>query len=307
MTAFSKKYYRSLSPLVKAVDLARPLDWPALFGRPAPLELEIGFGNGEYLHRVSQERPERDFVGVEIAWASIKRALRRLAAPPRPNVRVMQMKAETALERCFAPGSLAVIRSLFPIPWPDERQERKRLFQRSFLDLAASRLAPGGLFQLVTDSPELADWVMAQAAGSSLGLTLAERPAGLDTKYERKWQGGGRRVFFHLSGPKTGPVTVAAPREVTMQAYYSDQLNPETFSPEGCAGDMVVKFREFIYDRDRGQGLLRALVVEGPLTQDFYIRVSREGGRWKLSPAIASQLFPTQGVARALELAAAAR
>ncbi|MDR3038421.1 MAG: hypothetical protein LBV21_03895 [Candidatus Adiutrix sp.] len=306
MAAFAKKYYRSLEPLVQPAAHPRPLNWAALFGRRAPLELEIGFGNGEYLHRESLRRPERDHVGVEVAWGSAKRALRRLAAPPRPNVKIILAKAQTALERFFAPESLAVCRALFPIPWPDERQAARRLSQRGFLDLAAARLAPDGLFLMVTDSPHLAEWTLAQAEGSALALTLAERPAELDTKYERKWRGGGRRVFYHLTGGKTRRPELPAPEETAMQAYYRDELDPGAYRPQGAATEgLVVRFKEFIYDSGRGEGLVRALVVEGHLTQDFFIRLRREpDGRWKISPAAPGQLFPTQGVARALELAA---
>lgn len=306
MTAFSKKYYRDLAPLLKATDHHRPLCWPAVFGRQAPLELEIGFGNGEYLHRTSLEQKERDFVGVEVAWASLKRALRRLARPSRPNVRVMLMKGEAALARCFAAESLDVVRALFPIPWPDERQEKRRLFQQEFLDLAASRLKANGRFSLVTDSPELAEWTMAQADNSALKFALAERAAEMDTKYERKWQGGGRKTFFHLTGVKRHPIEIPVPMEIEMQAYYRDILNPESFAPEGCTGEVVVKFREFVFDQARQEGLLRAFVVEGPLIQDFFIRLRKEDDRWKISPAIGTQLFPTRGVARALELVASA-
>lgn len=304
MTAFSKKYYRSLEPLINPASLGRPVDWAKLFGRSAPLELEIGFGNGEFMNRRSLDRPECDFVGVEVAWASAKRALRRLANPPRGNVRLVIMKGEAALARLFAPESLDVIRSLFPVPWPDERQEKRRLFQKAFLDLAASRLKPDGQFILVTDSPELAEWTMAQAESSALALSLEERPAEMDTKYERKWQFGGRRVFYHLWGGKISQPQVSTPEELEMQAFYRDDFDPDKFQPAGCAGEIVVKFKEFIFDPQKEQGLLRTFVVEGPLTQDFFIRIRREGDRWKISPAIASEIFPTQGVARALELAA---
>ena len=306
MTAFSKKYYRDLAPLLKAVDLPRPASWPSVFGRVAPLELEIGFGNGEYLNRISLDCPERDFVGVEVAWASMKRALRRLANPARPNVRVMLLKGETALERCFAPESLDVIRALFPVPWPDERHERKRLFQREFLNLSASRLIEGGRFILVTDSPELAHWTMEQAADSFLNFTFEECPASMNTKYERKWQGGGQQIFFHLTGTKRGPARVPALTEIEMQAYYRQNFDPATFAPENCNGEIVVKFRELIFDQARQEALLRAFVVEGSLSQDFFIRLKKEDDRWKISPAISGQLFPTRGIARALELTAAA-
>ena len=300
------KYYRSLEPLVQPESYARPLDWPSIFGRRAPLELEIGFGNGEYLHRHSLARPERDFVGVEVAWASAKRALRRLASPPRSNVKLILEKAQIALARFFAPESLAVCRLLFPLPWPNPRQAGLRLCQREFLDLAADRLAPDGLFCLVTDSRDLADWVLEQARNSALSLSLTERPPEWDTKYERKWHEAGRCSFYCLAGGKTAHPALSAPEEINVRAIYRSELDPANFHPQGVASeDLVIRFKEFIYDSVRAEGLLRTLVLEGHLTQDFYIRLRREpDGRWKISPAAPARLFPTRGLARALELAA---
>ncbi|MDR2725144.1 MAG: hypothetical protein LBC90_03565 [Candidatus Adiutrix sp.] len=305
------RYYRSLAPLVQPESHPRPLDWPRIFGRRAPLELEIGFGNGEYLHQSSLAHPERDFVGVEVAWASAKRALRRLAAPPRPNVKLVMEKAQVALARFFAPESLAVCRLFFPLPWPNPKQAGQRLCQREFLDLAADRLAPDGLFLLVTDSRDLADWVLDQARDSALGLSLSERPPELDTKYERKWQGAGWRSFYRLAGgktlaEKTRHPALAKPEEINVRAFYRSQLDPADYRPQGLATpDLVIRFKEFIYDSGRAEGLQRALVIEGHLTQDFYIRLRREpDGRWKVSPAAPARLFPTRGLDLALELAA---
>jgi hypothetical protein len=245
-------------------------------------------------------------VGVEVAWASAKRALRRLADPPRPNVRLVLEKAQVALARFFAPESLAVCRLLFPLPWPNHKQAGQRLCQRDFLDLAADRLALDGLFILVTDSRELADWVLDQAQNSALALSLTERPPELDTKYERKWQGAGRRSFYRLAGGKTAHPALPGLEEIELRAFYRDELDPIGFRPrELAAEDLVISFKEFIYDARRAEGLLRTLVIEGHLTQDFYIRLHREpDGRWKISPAAPARLFPTRGLALALELAA---
>lgn len=305
MTAFSTKYYRSLHPLLHPPALEQPVDWADIFGRPAPLELEIGFGNGEYIHRTTLENCHRNYVGVEVDWASVKRALRRLASPPRDNARIMICKAEVALERLFPEKSLGVIRSLFPIPWPDEKHQKKRLFSRKFLDLAASRLADDGSFILVTDDEPLARWTLGQATESALNFQIEKRPAEIDTKYARKWLDGGQRHFYHLTGHKKfHPEPPEIPGDMQMQAYFRNHLDPDNFKPQGCTGeDIVVRFKEFVFDKKSEQGLLRALVVEGNLTQEFFIRIMRMEDRWKLSPAISGQIFPTLGVARALELA----
>ena len=307
MTAFSRKYYRSLAPFLDPYGSRRPYDWPEIFGRQAPLELEIGFGNGEYLNRVSQENPGRDYVGLEIAWASIKRALRRLFAPPRPNVKVMQLPAQVALAYYFQEKSLQVIRAFFPVPWPGDKGIKKRLFQEKFLNLAASRLAADGVFELVTDSHELALWTLAEAKNSALNFTMKESPALLDTKYERKWQGGGQEIFYHLTGRKKfQPELAMANGDVEMQAYYLENFDPDNYQPQGSQDSTVVKFHELIFDRQKQEGLLRVLVVEEYLKQEFFIKIRKHEKGWKFSPAICSHLVPTQGVARALELATAA-
>ena len=92
MTAFSKKYYRSLEPLINPASLGRPVDWAKLFGRSAPLELEIGSGNGEFMNRRCLDRLECSFVCVEVSWASAKSAFSRLDNPPRSNVRLVILK-----------------------------------------------------------------------------------------------------------------------------------------------------------------------------------------------------------------------
>ena len=299
-------YYRSLAPLVQPESHPRPLDWPGLFGRTAPLELEIGFGNGEYLSRRSLAKPERDFVGLEVAWSSVKRALRRLAAPPRPNVKLVMEKAQVALDLFFAAESISVCRLLFPLPWPNPKQAWQRLCQSDFLNLAADRLAADGLFIMVTDSRELADWVLEQAQNSALDLDLTERPPELDTKYERKWQGTGQRAFYRLAGGKTAGQARPTYEEIDVRAYYRLEFSPAGFRPaDEATEETVIRFKEFIYDSGRAEGLLRTLIIEGHLTQDFYIRLRREpDGRWKISPAAPARLFPTRGLTRALELAA---
>ena len=145
-----KARYLSFKPFLPWRNVERPVDWRAQFGSQAPLEVEIGFGNGEFLVRRAQERPERHFVGIELEWASVQRALRRLAQAQATNVRLLLVDAHLALQRLFPPLALQRVYSLFPCPWPKERHAKHRLFSHTFLTLLNSRLQPDGEVLVVT-------------------------------------------------------------------------------------------------------------------------------------------------------------
>jgi len=119
------------------------LDAPAIFGRHAPLVLEIGFGMGETTAAIAQARPETDFLGVEVYPAGVGALLRRLDEQAIGNVRVVQHDAVEVLRDMIAPDSLAGVHVFFPDPWPKARHHKRRLIQPPLVALVASRLAPG--------------------------------------------------------------------------------------------------------------------------------------------------------------------
>ncbi len=137
---------------------AGSLDPDAVFGRSAPLGLEIGFGTGSALVHWAGARPDWNLLGVEVYQPGIGAALLALERHGVANVRLLEAPAEDVLERQIAPASLAEARIFFPDPWPKKRHHKRRLIQPPFARLLASRLAPGGRLWLATDWEDYAVW-----------------------------------------------------------------------------------------------------------------------------------------------------
>ncbi|MGH8174515.1 MAG: tRNA (guanosine(46)-N7)-methyltransferase TrmB, partial [Rhodanobacteraceae bacterium] len=110
-----------------------PRDFAQVFGRAAPLALEIGFGNGEQLLYSTQAEPDRDFLGIEVHRPGVGRLLNSLAAANVGNARIFHHDAVDVLEREIAPDALADVRIYFPDPWPKKRHQKRRLIQPEFV------------------------------------------------------------------------------------------------------------------------------------------------------------------------------
>ena len=127
------------------------LDLDALFKRRAPRIVEIGFGNGDNLLALARAHPERDYLGIEVHRAGVGRLLLGVQADALTNIRIICHDAVEVLARQLPPRSVDELLILFPDPWPKKRHHKRRLIQREFAELVASRLAPGGLLRLATD------------------------------------------------------------------------------------------------------------------------------------------------------------
>ncbi len=296
--------YLSIKPLVPWKNLPRPLDWPVLFGRSAPLELEIGCGNGEVLIRRARAHPELNLVGLDHGWPSARRVLRRAALAGVDNVRMIQAGAWLALERLFKPASLSRADCFFPRPWPKPRQAGRRLLQRRFLRLLNSRLAPGGSLRLLTDYRPHAEWVLTQVPGSGFEASLKAVPPGLDSKYERKWQDQGVNEFYELELSKAEHLAWPQPREPELHYPSLQNFDPAKLAPFEEPGEIKVMLKDTLYDPARGRALLRMVVLEEDLEQAFYLEVLPEGDGHILRPAPGCGVLPSLGVQRALEVVA---
>jgi len=178
-----------------------PIDQAHLFGRTAPLLVEIGAGSGENLAAVATARPNWNIIGFEVYDKVMGSAMSRLERAGAVNVRLVHGDAVTGLEHLLTCQSIAELHTFFPDPWHKARHAKRRLVNHDFVILAASRLGAGGLWRLATDWPDYAvhtRGVFASADAQPLfdDVTAAEaltykRP---ETKFEKRAKAAGRAV-----------------------------------------------------------------------------------------------------------------
>jgi tRNA (guanine-N7-)-methyltransferase len=176
------------------------LDLAALFGRTAPVWLEIGFGHGEALRHMAARHPEIDFLGLEVHRPGVGHLLNGLEADGLTNVRVLRADAAEVLQACMPAAGLARVLVFFPDPWPKKRHHKRRLIQPGFADALAAVLAPGGHLHLATDWGDYAEHMRAvldpHAAFINTAEGWAERPAYRpETRFEQRGTDKGHAVY----------------------------------------------------------------------------------------------------------------
>src|SRR5438034_5332146 len=126
------------------------LSWETLFGRQAPVILDLGCGNGRFLLGSAVWRPDHDHLGLDVLPVVIRYATRRANQRGLSNIRFAVCGAHEFLEKYVAAGSVAEIHCYHPQPYYDPSQVHRRLITPAFLALVHRRLAPGGQFFVQT-------------------------------------------------------------------------------------------------------------------------------------------------------------
>lgn len=129
-----------------------------------PLEIEIGFGSGEFLLGRAAAHPERRFLGFEVKRDLCQDVVRAIEAAGLRNVWISDDDARWALPQLDLAGRVAVVHVLYPDPWWKRRHHAKRLFRLPFVALVHSLLEPGGLLHVRTDVEGYAELIRAVVA-----------------------------------------------------------------------------------------------------------------------------------------------
>ena len=190
-TAAQQRALEELFPKYGLPFQPETIDSGKIFGRIAPLVLEIGSGMGETTAAIARAKPEADFIAVEVHGPGVGSLLNRIAADGLANVRVIRHDAVEVLTRMIPDGALAAIHLFFPDPWPKKRHHKRRLVQPEFAALAARKLVPEGILHAATDWPDYAEHMNSVFMNETL---LEPAPSGFVERFATKFETRGRRL-----------------------------------------------------------------------------------------------------------------
>ena len=185
-----------------------PLDLLAIFGRVAPLQVDLGCGDGSFLCELAHLHQDKNFLGIERLVGRVAKACRK--ASPLDNVRVLNVESSYAVGYLLPEASIETFYLLFPDPWPKRRHQRRRIVRLDFLDSIRRALEDGGSLRIATDQLDYFEKIRVLAENYS-GFTIVDPNVDSDrndlplTKFERRFSALGAPIY-RLALRKISPV-----------------------------------------------------------------------------------------------------
>jgi len=184
--------------------LFHPLDLLATFGRAAPLQVDLGCGDGSFLCELASENPDRNFLGVEKLAGRVAKACRKSARLT--NVRVLKVESAYAARYLLPESSVEEFYLFFPDPWPKRRHHRRRVVTSEFLDSIHQALTAGGALRIATDQSDyFAQIERLSERHRGFAMVNAEDVKLPMTKFERRFVSAGCAIH-RLVLRKVSPV-----------------------------------------------------------------------------------------------------
>jgi tRNA (guanine-N7-)-methyltransferase len=184
-------------------EISGKTDFSDVFGRSAPLHIEIGSGRGTFLVNQAAASPQINFLGIEWANKFYKYAVDRMGRRGAGNVRIIRTEAALFVSEHISNKSVDCFHIYFPDPWPKRSHHKRRFVCAENVAQMIRCLKKNGLINIATDHAEYFQWMQDMFEGFAEDLKPVKfiKPAGakdeelVGTNYERKYMKEKRNVF----------------------------------------------------------------------------------------------------------------
>jgi tRNA (guanine-N7-)-methyltransferase len=276
-------------PILHFARLTWPANWREIYGREAPMIVELGFGGGDNLLALAGENPSSNVLGVEISLPSLRRGARKIAALKLANARVVQGDSRTVLWLLFPAQSISRVVINFPDPWPKAGHHHRRVVNKPFLDLLATRMLPGAHLEIATDHQEYQEVIEACLAESNYFESRTDRSYLVSvenrrqTKYERIALSEGRIPHYYfwrrnqVVAPDDFPIPeeTVVPHVILLPSLSFDDFG-QRFEPFHIQDESIhIKYLNMFRSVDGEMLLSEVYVSEEPYRQRIGLSIRR--------------------------------
>jgi tRNA (guanine-N7-)-methyltransferase len=181
-----------------------PLELLAIFGRRAPLQVDLGCGEGSFLCELARRQPEKNFLGIDRLAGRVQKACRKAAELQ--NVRFLNVESSYGVRYLLPKRSVETFYLLFPDPWPKRRHHRRRIVTPEFLSSIDVALGGNGTIYIATDHLDYFQEIERIARSAPRFAAVLPGPANLPvTKFEKQFRAQGLPIHW-LALRKVSPV-----------------------------------------------------------------------------------------------------
>lgn len=167
-----------------------------IFENGAPLEVDLGSGDGSYTLALAENYPERNFLAVERLLGRVQKTCRGARERELTNLKVLRLESAYTAEWLLPRNSVSRLHLVCPDPWPKAKHHRRRMIQQGFLETVHQLLVPGGVFIFKTDHEEYFEWSEEELANfSKLEVTPFPKD-NFDPKsdFQLQWEAEGKSL-----------------------------------------------------------------------------------------------------------------
>ena len=123
------------------------------------LNLEIGFGSGDFIYNSALKNPDDFYLGIEVFLNGICSLLKKLQVCSLDNLKIFNKNVYLILN-LFANQFFDNIFILFPDPWHKSRHHKRRIINQNNLDTFYKILKSQGRLYFATDYKEYAEYTL---------------------------------------------------------------------------------------------------------------------------------------------------
>jgi len=182
-----------------------PLNLEALYGNRAPLEVDLGCGDGLFLATTAAANPARNFLGIERMPGRVRSACRKIEVAGLSNARVVEIEISYAVRHLLPAASVSVFHLMFPDPWPKRRHAPRRIVTEALFTALHRALVPEGTLRVATDEIDYFREIerLVSCSPGFVAISDRETPASTST-FENRFRQDGLEIH-RLVARKVGP------------------------------------------------------------------------------------------------------